>query len=143
MKTVRDLLQEKGYGIWGVTPETLVFDALELMAQHNCGALIVLEGGALAGIFSERDYARKVILQGRASRRTMVRDIMTAEVHCVGSDSSIEECMALMTARRIRHLPVVDDEELVGVISIGDVVRIVISEKQEIIEQLESYITAR
>jgi len=141
MKTVREILRQKGNTVWRVTPETLVYDALRLMAEKGVGALLVQEeGGGVAGILSERDYARKVILLGRASATTLVRDIMSANVVCVRPDQTVAECMALMTAHRFRHLPVLEHGRIVGVISIGDVVKEVISEQQFIIEQLENYI---
>ena len=141
MTNVRHILQEKGGGIWSVTPETIVFDALQLMAEKNCGALVVMQGGALVGIFSERDYARKIILKGRKSRETPVSEIMSTEVTSVHPGQSVDECMALMTEKRIRHLPVLDQDNLLGVISIGDVVKAVISEREFTIKQLENYIT--
>jgi CBS domain-containing protein len=118
-----------------------VYEALQLMADKNVGALLVLEAGRLVGIFSERDYARKVILHGKSSRETPVHEIMTRKVYRVRPDDSIEECMALMTARHIRHLPVMVGEQVVGVISIGDVVKEIIEEQGFVIEQLENYIT--
>jgi len=141
MTTVRDILRAKGNQIWRVSPDTTVFYALELMAEKNVGALVVLDGESLAGIFSERDYARKIILKGKASKETSVEEIMSAEVTTVHPGQSVDECMALMTDKRIRHLPVVEGEKLVGLISIGDVVKAVISEREFIIKQLESYIT--
>lgn len=141
MINVRDILQEKGSEIWRVSPQTTVFDALKLMADRNIGALLVLEGAKLAGIFSERDYARKVILKGKASKDTAVAEIMTAVVVTVRPSQTVEECMELMTANRIRHLPVVDGAELAGVISIGDVVKAIISDREFTIKQLENYIT--
>ncbi len=141
MTTVRSLLQIKGHDIWGIAPDKTVFEALELMAEKDVGALLVLEGDELVGIFSERDYARKVILQGKSSRDTPVRDIMTTRVYYVRADQSIETCMALMTERRIRHLPVFEDDRLIGVISIGDVVKAIIAHQEFLIEQLENYIT--
>ena len=141
MINVRHILQEKGGGLWSVSPETIVFDALQLMAEKNCGALVVLEGERLVGIFSERDYARKIILKGRKSRETTVSEIMSTEVTFVHPGQSVDECMALMTEKRIRHLPVVDQDKLLGVISIGDVVKAVISEREFTIKQLENYIT--
>jgi len=117
-----------------------VFDALKLMAEKDIGALLVVEKGRLAGIISERDYARKVILHGKSSHDTPVREIMTARVVCVRPANTVEECMALMTDKRIRHLPVVENDELLGVLSIGDLVKETISEQQTTIRQLESYI---
>ena len=142
MKTVRDLLAKKGRDVWSVAPDTSVFDTLKLMAEKEIGAVLVLVGGKVAGIFSERDYARQVILKGKASKDTPVRDVMTTRVVFVAPDQDIEECMALMTDKRCRHLPVMEEGELVGLISIGDVVKAVISEKQFLIEQLEHYITS-
>jgi CBS domain-containing protein len=140
MKLVRDLLAEKGNEVWGVSPETSVLDALKMMAERRVGALLVLENKKLAGLFSERDYARKVVLMGKASRNTPVKDIMSTDIVCVALDQSTDECMNLMTENRIRHLPVMNDGELEGVISIGDVVKAVIEEKENVIEHLEHYI---
>ena len=142
MKTVRDLLNKKGQTVWSVTPTTTVYDTLRLMADKDIGAVLVLEGTRPVGIFSERDYARQVILKGKASKDTLVCDVMTTKVFFVGPEQDIEECMALMTDRRFRHLPVLIEGELGGLISIGDVVKAVISEKQFLIEQLENYITS-
>ena len=141
MITVRDILRAKGNQIWSVSPDATVFDALELMAEKNVGALVVLDGENLAGIFSERDYARKIILKGKASKETSVEEIMTSEVTTVHPGQSVDDCMALMTDKRIRHLPVFEAEKLVGLISIGDVVKAVISEREFMIQQLEHYIT--
>ncbi len=138
---VRDILKEKGNQIWWASPDTTVFDALKLMAEKNAGALVVLDGEKLVGIFSERDYARKVVLKGKVSKETAVKEIMTSEVTYIFLAQSVEECMALMTDKRIRHLPVLEGEKLVGVISIGDVVKAIISDKEFIINQLEKYIT--
>jgi CBS domain-containing protein len=143
MKTVQSLLQVKGNAVWTIAPNASVFEALKLMADKNVGALLVLEGGELAGVISERDYARKVVLRGRSSVDTPVRDIMTADVISVRPDQTVEECMALMTDRRIRHLPVVADGRLIGVISIGDVVKSIITDQGFMIEQLTSYIVGR
>lgn len=140
MKIVNQLLQAKGHEIWSVTPDTTVYDALKLMADKNVGALLVLEAEKLVGIFSERDYARKVILKGRSSKNTPVKDIMSSEVFFVRCDQSIDECMTLMTNKRVRHLPVLESKELVGLISIGDVVKAIISEQEFTIKQLENYI---
>lgn len=141
MRAVNEILQLKGHAVWTIGPQASVYEALELMAEKDVGALLVVDGGRLAGIFSERDYARKVILKGKASRETPVRDIMTARVVTVTPDASVAECMALMTEHRFRHLPVVAGGELLGVISIGDVVKAIITEQAFMIEQLENYIT--
>jgi CBS domain-containing protein len=140
VKTVKQLLQVKGRDVWSVTPDASVYEALVYMAEKNVGALLVLDGEQLAGIFSERDYARKVVLRGKTSKDTPVADIMTSRVVYVRPDQTIEDCMALMTDKHIRHLPVLDQGEVVGVISIGDVVKAIISEQTFIIEQLENYI---
>ena len=140
MKTVTQLLQAKGREIHTIGPDARVFDALKLMAEKNVGALVVTEGGKLAGILSERDYARKVILLSKSSHDIAVREIMTAKVITVQPGQTVEQCMALMTEKRIRHLPVTDGEKLVGVLSIGDLVKEVISEQEQTIKQLESYI---
>lgn len=143
MTTVKQLLEAKGYDIWSIPPDASVYDALTLMARKNIGAVLVIDAGRLLGIMSERDYARKVVLMGRVSKDTSVRDIMTEKVVCVRTEQTVEECMALMTSKRIRHLPVLENDQLVGVISIGDVVKSLISEKEFIIEQLENYITGK
>ncbi len=141
MNSIKQLLQDKGSEVWKVPPDTSVFDALELMAEKNVGALLVIDADKLIGIFSERDYARKVILKGKASKNTPVKEIMSTKVLYVGPDQSIEECMALMTDKRIRHLPVLVGDELLGIISIGDVVKAIISEQQITIHWLEKYIS--
>lgn len=148
MKTVKELLEGKGHEVFSVKPEATVYEALELMAEKNVGAVMVIgETGEIAGILSERDYARKIIILGRASRTTMVREIMTSPVLYVLPETQIGECMALMTAKRVRHLPVLQEGKLVGLVSIGDVVKAVISEQEalisqqgELIDQLEHYI---
>lgn len=141
MKTsVRQLLQAKGNRVHTVEPGLSVYEALERMATYDIGALLVVEDGGLVGIFSERDYARKVILMGRGSKDTLVKEIMTDEVITVNPGSTVGDCMALMTGKRIRHLPVVDNEELLGLISIGDVVKAIMSEQELMITELESYI---
>lgn len=140
MTTVKQILDTKGYAVWSIHPQESVFTAIQQMAEKEVGALVVLEGDAVVGIISERDYARKVILKGRSSRETAVRDIMTPHVICARLDQSIEECMTIVTERRIRHLPVLDSGRLVGIISIGDLVKTIIAEQQFIIEQLEHYI---
>ena len=143
MKTVRELLRNKGDQVYSIGPEATVYEALTLMAEKDVGALLVLDGGNLVGILSERDYARKVILKGKTSRETLVREIMTERPVCIRADQTIEECMALMTNKRVRHLPVLEAGRLIGVISIGDVVKDIISEQEFMIEQLENYITGK
>jgi len=140
MKTLKQLLEAKGGNVYSITPDARVFDALTLMAEREVGALVVMEGGTLAGIISERDYARKVILHGRSSHDLEVRDIMTSKVISVHPGQTVGECMALMTEKRVRHLPVTEGERLIGVLSIGDLVKEVIAEQRQTIEQLESYI---
>lgn len=140
MKTVRQLLQSKGGVVYSVAPETSVFDALKLMAEKNIGAVLAVADGRVAGIMSERDYARKVILFGKSSRDMMVREIMSEKVLAVQPGQTVEECMALMTNKRIRHLPVMDGGKLVGLLSIGDLVKEVIADQEQTIKQLESYI---
>jgi CBS domain-containing protein len=141
MKRVSQLLATKHPDFWSVAPNATVFQALEMMAAKNVGALLVMDGPRLAGIFSERDYARKVVLEGRTSRETPVRDIMSRKVVCVTPSQTIDDCMALMTDKRIRHLPVIDGDEVLGVISVGDVVKAVISDQTFTITQLEHYIS--
>ncbi|MEM9533361.1 MAG: CBS domain-containing protein [Pseudomonadota bacterium] len=140
MQTIKQLLENKGHDIYSVSPETPVYDTIALMAEKGVGALLVLDGGELAGVVSERDYARKVILKGRSSRETLTRDIMTAEVITARSDHTVDHCLAVMTAHKIRHLPVVDDGQLSGVLSIGDLVKSVIEDQRQHIESLEQYI---
>jgi CBS domain-containing protein len=141
MSTIKQILDTKGYAVWSIHPRESVFAAIQQMAEKEVGALVVLEGDAVVGIVSERDYARKVMLKGRSSRETMVQDIMTADVIHVRLDQSIEECMTIVTEKHIRHLPVLDSGQLVGIISIGDLVKTIIAEQQFIIEQLEHYIS--
>lgn len=140
MKTVSQLLQGKGGSVLSVTPESSVFEALKLMAEKNVGALLVMNGDTLRGIMSERDYARKVILLGKSSHELEVREIMSDKVVSVTPKQTVDDCMGLMTGRRIRHLPVLDNGRVVGVLSIGDLVKAVIEEQQKTIQQLESYI---
>jgi CBS domain-containing protein len=142
MKTVRDILKVKGTDVWCVDPDATVLDALQRMAEKEVGALVVTAGAQVVGLISERDYARKVILHGRASPTTLVKEIMTRLVVHTHLDQSIEECMALVTEKRIRHLPVMAEGKLVGVISIGDLVKSIISDQQFIIEQLVRYISS-
>jgi CBS domain-containing protein len=142
MTTVNDLLRSKGREVWTARPETTVFDALQLMAEKNIGAVLVMDGEILVGMLSERDYARKVILLGKSSKDTLVSEIMTARVVCVQADQGIDECLALMTEKRVRHLPVLDSKDrVIGVISIGDVGKAIIADQVFIIAQLEHYIT--
>jgi CBS domain-containing protein len=140
MRTVRQLLEAKSPEVIAIGPEAPVIDAIRLMAERQVGALLVMEGPALAGILSERDYARKVVLQGRSSKDTPVRDIMTSTVVTVAPGDSIDRCMQLVTDRRIRHLPVLDDSAVVGVLSIGDLVKAVIELQRQAIDQLQRYI---
>jgi CBS domain-containing protein len=140
MTTVRQLLADKGRAIYSVEPAAPVLEAVRLMAEHHVGALLVMSGAALNGIVSERDYARKVILLGRSSADTPVRDIMTAAVLTVSLDDSVQKCMQIMTDKRVRHLPVTDASAVIGMVSIGDLVKAVIAEQQQQIAQLESYI---
>jgi len=141
MASVRQVLQSKGHDIWSIGPELSVYDAIAMMAQQEVGALVVLDGETLVGVVSERDYARKVVLQGRSSRDTKIKDIMTTRVAFARPDQSVEDCMAMMTDKRIRHLPIMDGDKLLGVISIGDLVKSIIEEQQHVIEQLEQYIS--
>ena len=138
--TVDVILKSKGRDIWSVTPQTLVYDALKLMAEKNVGALLVLEEGKLVGIVSERDYARKVALLGRNSRVLAVREILTEAVYTVTRESTIRECMKKMTDKRVRHLPVVEGDQLVGIVSIGDVMNWLTSAQRAAIDQLQAYI---
>ena len=141
MTTVRHILETKGREVWSVSVNATVYEALKVMAEKNVGALVVLEGDQLKGIISERDYARKVILKGKFSKETPVKEIMSMDVVTLRPNQSIEECMALMTEKRIRHLPVLENDKLAGIISIGDVVKAIISEQEFTIKQLENYIT--
>ncbi len=141
MKLVSQLLTAKGHDVWSIAPDTTVLNALQLMADKKIGALLVLADDKLVGVFSERDYARKVILKGKSSNDTPVRDVMSSDIVCVVPDQTTELCMSLMTEKRVRHLPVVDDDKVVGIISIGDVVKAVIADREDVIEQLEQYIT--
>jgi CBS domain-containing protein len=140
MKTVRDLLAGKSSEVWSIGPDATVYDAIALMSERGIGAVLVLEGGKLVGILSERDYARRVILKGKASRETPVREIMTTQLISVTHDKTIDHCMSVMTTSRIRHLPVMHEGRLAGILSIGDIVKAMISDKQAQIEQLEDYI---
>jgi CBS domain-containing protein len=140
MATIAQLLREKGHAVFSIGPDETVYEALQEMAEANVGCLVVLEDGTLVGIISERDYARNVVLKGRTSPATHVREIMNTPVLYTTPDRTVEECMALMTDRRIRHLPVIDQGQLIGVISIGDLVKSIISDQKFIIDQLEHFI---
>jgi CBS domain-containing protein len=140
MINVRQMLDRKGRQVFSIAPECAVLDAIRLMAERHVGALLVMQGEALSGIVSERDYARKVILMGRSSADTPVRDIMSAPVITVQPETTVEKCMQIMTEQRVRHLPVMEGGRVIGMISIGDLVKVVIAEQQQQIEQLENYI---
>lgn len=140
MTSIQDILQTKGSDVWVVSPDALVFEALEILAEKDVGALPVVEHGELVGVFSERDYARKVILQGRSSRDVPVRDLMAKRIVVVPCDVSVETCMRLMTNERVRHLPVVEGDRLVGIVTIGDVVKQIIADQDSTIQHLERYI---
>lgn len=140
VKTVRTILDSKGTNVWSVTPGIPVYEALEILAKKNIGAVVVLEGEDLVGILSERDYARKVAIKGKSAKETKVSEIMTKQVICVEPSQPIEECMALMVGKNIRHLPVLEDGKLAGIISIGDVVKTMLQEQATLIDHLESYI---
>ncbi|MFQ5686648.1 MAG: CBS domain-containing protein [Candidatus Scalindua sp.] len=141
MMTVRKLLKEKTGCVLTIAPQDSVYKALEVMAEKNMGALVVVEDGKVVGIFSEREYARNVILRGKSSKATSVRDIMNNKVCYVRPEQTLDECMALFTEKRIRHLPVLDEEKLIGIVSIGDAVKQYIADKESTIQQLENYIT--
>jgi CBS domain-containing protein len=140
MARIKEILERKGHDVWSIEPTASVYDAMRRMAEKEVGALLVMEGATLVGIISERDYARKVILQGRSSPTTQVSEIMISRVVYTGPDQSVEECMAVMTEKRVRHLPVMEGGRVIGIISIGDLVKSIIAEQKFIIEQLERYI---
>jgi CBS domain-containing protein len=142
-ETVRWILDRKGRDVWSVSPESTVFEAIAMMAEKRVGALPVLAQGELIGIISERDYARKVILKGRLSKQTLVREIMSSPVFTITSELRTDECMKIVTERRVRHLPVVEEGRVIGIVSIGDLVKSIISEQAATIEQLTSYIEGR
>lgn len=138
MNTVRRILENKGHDIWLIAPDATVFEALRRMADRDVGALLVFEGEKLVGIFSERDYARKIILQGKSSKDTLVREVMVTDYVAVHPETTLHECMEIMNNRRMRHLPVMDGDEVMGVVSIGDVVRYIIYNQAEVIKSLEA-----
>ena len=140
MRNVRDILREKGTVVYSISPDDTVYDALKLMAEKNLGALLILDGDRLVGLVSERDYARKVVLKDKLSKETKVKEIMRTEVFSVTPDMDLDECMELITEKRTRHLPVIENDRVIGVISIGDVVKGIIDHKEFVIGQLESYI---
>lgn len=143
MKTVSQLLRVKGHAVWGIAPDASVFEAIRLLAEKDIGALAVMEDDRLVGIFSERDYARRIILHGLSSKTTPVAEVMTRKVIVADPEKTVEECMALMTEKRVRHLPIMEGDRLVGMISIGDLVKAIIAEQQFVIAQLENYIYGR
>jgi CBS domain-containing protein len=143
LKSVRQVLNAKGYAVETVAPETSVYDALQKMSNRGIGALVVVEKGAVCGLLSERDYARKVVLQGKKSQEIQVQEIMTRRVITLEPEQTVEACMVLMTDKRIRHLPVLEEGRLIGILSIGDIVKAVIEAQRLTIEELESYITGR
>ena len=141
MKTVQDLLDENNRELIKIDPNQTVFEALTMLSKHDIGALVVMNGEILSGIFSERDYARKVILSGKSSKETFVKEIMTEKVKCISPQNNIEDCMKIMTESRFRHLPVLEKDKVLGIISIGDIVRETIIYQKFIINQLEQYIS--
>ncbi len=141
MQHVKDILAHKGNDVWSVSPDTTVFDALRIMSEKGTGSMLVMDGEKLIGIVTERDYARKVVLHDKSSKDIAVREIMTRRVLCVSPERSVEECMALMTEQRARHLPVLDHKRVIGVVSIGDLVKAIMHDQQILIDQLQHYIT--
>ena len=141
MLKVRDVLETKGKNIWSIGPDATVYKALEIMAEKDIGALIVIEKGHVVGIFSERDYARKVILKGKSSKETLIQELMTSELYSISHDKSVEECLALMSTVHCRHMPVFEDHKLAGIVTIGDIVNARIDEQKLKIHDLENYIT--
>ena len=140
MLKVRDVIKLKRSDIWSIGPDETAYKSLEIMADKDIGALLVIEGKKLAGIFSERDYARKVILKGKSSRETTVRELMTTGVYTITPDKSVEECMALMTAVHCRHMPVIEKDQVIGIVTIGDIVNAIIADQKIKISDLENYI---
>ncbi len=141
MGKVRLILKVKGHTVFSVEPTITVYAAIELMCEKNIGGLLIVDAGNLVGIFTERDYARKLILKGKSSKETLISELMTTNIITVTPDTSVDECLKLMSGKRIRHLPVVEDNKLVGMLSIGDLVKYIIEEQKSIIEHLEHYIT--
>ena len=140
MLKIKDVLQSKSSAIWSIEPDDTAYNAIELMAEKDIGALIVMDGGAVVGIFTERDYARKVILKGRSSRETPVKKLMTSNLYCINSDKPVDECMALMTKAHVRHMPVYENKRLAGIVTFGDIVNAVIVDQKIKIQDLETYI---
>lgn len=140
MRNIKHVLDQKGREVHSIDPDATVFAALKKMADKNVGAIVVIEDGKLAGIFTERDYAREIVLKGRTSPSTRVRDVMSRKLECARLEQTVDECMAIMTAKAVRHLPVIEDDELIGLVSIGDMVKSVIGDQKFIIQQLEHYI---
>jgi len=143
LDTMRDVLRVKGHEVWTLNPEASVYHAVEIMAEKHVGALFVRSGDELVGVISERDYARKVILKGKSSKETLVKEIMTSPIIFVDSRQTIDDCMRIMTENRIRHLPVTENDKVIGIVSIGDLVKWVISTQKETIQQLQDYIAGR
>ena len=141
MTTIGQLLKTKGNEIWSIAPQATIYEALQIMSEKDVGALLVVHKGDVVGIFSERDYARKLILKGKFSKDTSVEELMTRKVLYVGPESTIEDCMALMTAKSVRHLPIIKNERLIGIVTLGDVVKQIISDQEFTIHQLENYIS--
>jgi CBS domain-containing protein len=142
MKKVKHILENKGYLVYSVNAQTSVYEALTIMMEKNISAVLIMNGSQLEGIFTERDYARKLILKGKSSKDTRISDIMTREVLTINPEDSIDRCMEMMTGKKIRHLPVIDNQQVTGMISIGDVVKFIIEDQKKIIEQLENYIAS-
>lgn len=143
MTTARHILGAKGGEVWSVSPDTTVLDTLKFLAEKGIGAVVVMDAERLAGIFTERDYARKVVLAGRSSKEARVSEVMTSQVVCVAPERSVDECLALMTDKRVRHLPVVENKKVIGLVSIGDLVKAKIADHEHTIEQLQSYIAGQ
>jgi signal-transduction protein with cAMP-binding, CBS, and nucleotidyltransferase domain len=140
MLTIKHVLESKDKLLWSIDPKSKAYEALEIMAEKDIGALLVIESGKLVGLFSERDYARKVILKGKSSKETSVEELMTREIYSITPDKSVEECLALLTAAHCRHMPVMENDQLIGLVTIGDVVNALITDKQITIDDLKNYI---